>query len=361
MKIDDNNLFFLTLPPPGSEGSAHTQLATNIHGVPIGETDGRSVLAVTLGYSDKDTIGSALDDVKALAGQLNIAIADPKYASVDYLVVYLKQVDPKNPNLPPINSLLVLSKEMLKQGNIGGTQVIRGNFQTGQTQLGNAPPLKGSEDPNAGISRQNEATLSKFIQDGVEVSRQLNKEQIGEVQLQRTQGGNKFLGGLNYLAFLIAFMEMQRVLMRSKEVQGKIELASMEMIKELANHTGALIIEIAQENQKIHLATAIASGLSIGMTFGFGLAGADLTVTSTIMSQIEKTISSGVQAGTDIGIARREAMKEAIQAVRTIIQRQMEKAGEAFKANEDKISQNLQALDKMRESLHQSIAASLRK
>lgn len=365
MEINDKNLFFLTLPPPGSEGSQFNTLATNVHGVPIGETDGKTVLAVTLGYSDQDTIGSALDGVNELAAQLNIALADPKYASVDYVVVYMNQVDPKNPNLPPINNLLVLSKEMLKEGNIGGVHVNRRDGKPDdkpEITLGNAPVPTGDD------VRANGDKLSGFIRDGIEVSRELNKDLVANVVITRPSGGNLWLSGNSYVAFLVAFSEMQRVLMHNKEVQGKIEAAATTMIYEMAKNTATLIMQIAKENQKIHLATAIMSGVSLGITafaIGFTLGGRmdaqHLTTVSTVVSQLEKMVTSTYQAGADIPIARMEGQKEMIQAVRTILQRLMEKMGEAFRSDTEKIAQLLQLLDKLRDSLQQAIAASLRK
>lgn len=372
-----DNLFFLTLPPPGKEGDKFDKLATNVHGVPIGETDGKSVLAVTLGYSDKDTIGSSLDDVTALAGQLNIALANPKYASVDYVVVFFKQIDPKNPNLPPINSHVLLSKDMLKEGNIGGIQVLKKQIQENLSNkdLNTEANIEGDvnlEDnsegtnlgnvPTAGHNTQsNTDHLFAYNEAGINESRELNKRMAIDIEVVKPTGGNLWLSSNAYVAFLTAFADMQRILMQNKVVQGQVELASQGLIWEMAKETKQLILDIAEQNRQIHMTQAIMSGVSIALTALGARYGANMTVLSTTVGQIEKMVTSSVQAARDIPIAQLEGQKEMVQAARTIIQRLMEKQGEAFRADTDKIAQLLQLLDKLRDSLQQAIAASLRK
>jgi len=149
--------------------------------------------------------------------------------------------------------------------------------------------------------------------------------------------------------------------MHNKEVQGKLELASMKLSYEMAKDTAQTIRDIADKNRQIHLTQAVMAGVSLGLTAGSGLAGADMTVASTTIGHIDKMVSSSMQAAQDAPIADLEGRKEIIQAGRTVIQRLMEKQGEGFKADTDKIAQLMQTLDKIREGLHQSVAAMLRK
>lgn len=135
MNVNDHTPFlFLHLLPPGTEGDQYNKMATDVHGVPIGEVNAKTLLAQQLGYSDKDTIGSSLDEVNDLAGQLNAALTNPKYASGDSFIIYLREVDPQHPTLPPIQELFHLLKEMLKEGKIGGTQVTHTTVEENTTK-----------------------------------------------------------------------------------------------------------------------------------------------------------------------------------------------------------------------------------
>lgn len=355
---------FLNLQPPGSEGDPFSKLATNIHGVPIGEkTDPTKTLTTLLGYSDKDTIGSALDEILSLATQLSTAF-NKAQTSDDAVQAYFNTLDPTLPSLPPIRSLLLISERSLLEGKIGGVQV-------------NSPP-SDSNDPTNPSNPLYEKKANRPAKNSDlpptggpdEGPPQLESEYDDDIAPPSSGGGNPWLSGNVYVGFLIEFMEMQRMLMKNKVVEGKIELQSMNLITELAKSTADLIMDIAKTNRMIHITTAVMSAVAIGFTIG-GLAYGGLakapgafergTAISGMGSQLEKLTTAAMQSATDITIAIKEGRKEVLAAYRQIAQHQMEKASEAFKASEDAIVQLLQALDKIRDALQQAVAASLRK
>ena len=196
------------------------------------------------------------------------------------------------------------------------------------------------------------------------------------INLGKSEGGNPWLGGTVYLAFLEIFMELQRILMKNKVVQGNVELAGMNLTVTLAESTKDAILAIAHMNQALHIASAVMCAVSIAISIG-GLAmtslgakaganppkpgsGIDGTtpapkyvgfvemggVVGQMGPQVEKMSTAMGQVPPDVLIGQKEGLKEMLQAYRTLAQHQMDKGSEAFKASEDQITQLLQSLDK---------------
>lgn len=435
--INIQNLF-MGLAPPSSLNPDYDNLAVNIKGVPIGQEAGK-VIAQLLGFSDKDTIGPAMNAVIVMTNMLNAALRLTGKSIDQSIVDYNNTVDPATPGLPPIKSLLILLERNLQAGKLGNVQIDLQERKTKSAVISYPEVDNYPHNPfDHSILKdyeQQRKQISQDAQDNIDIGRQINIDDIpadkpipinkpqtnlniddpipinpghgilpglADDPISKTPGHgilpglqdpnspaliptNPWLSGGSYITFLMAFMELQRVLMKNKMVQGNIELASMELTYRLAKETATMIMEIAKENQMIHIVQAVGAGVSIGFAvagFGasaLGVAGKlpgtqGLSVEQTISFStavssafsavgggIDKFMGSTTQAATDMGIAQKEGAKETLQAVRTLIQRQMEKSGEAFKASEDLISQLLQTLDKMRDSLHQAVAGSLRK
>lgn len=368
MNIDPNkpDMLFFSLPPPGSESQEFTQLAVDANGVPIGDgVPGSQTVAVLLGYSGQDTIESAkLDEVLEYAKKLNIGIANPMWVSGQGLLIYFEKVNPAHPTLPPLSGLAALSQQLLTQGNIGGVTVGSADSQPDDTPLvtSQSPPPTGGPITSMATTGA-AAASSNYIGAGINDSRRVLGTQTDGISFQKSSGGNPWLAANAYVAFLTEFAQMQRVLMRNKEVQGRVEIASMHLIVDLAKTTAKLIMDIAKTNQAIHITTAVMSACSLVISYA-GFKNPDVMRGSTFSAmggQLEKMTTATAQSATDISIAEKEGRKEVLQAYRTIVQRQMDRSGEAFKASEEAISQLIQALDKIREGLNQAVAAALRK
>lgn len=390
MTINNNtpSFDFFTLTPPNSSGDPFSKLATDVNGVPIGDKpDTAKIISQFLGYSEKDTIGSALDEILDLVGQLNAATG----VSMSDVQNYLNTLDPTQPNLPPIRALLIISERALEAGKIGGLQfsvqqatnpdadaaLISGQVdavaekasdeaENKQTTAA-ANTVAGSEDEADAKTRA--ANASALIATDIEAARDNVNTPTTNISLNfNTTGGNKWLAGNVYVAFLVEFMELQRILMQNKVVQGQVELQGMNLTVELAKTTADMIMDIAKTNQMIHIVTAVmaavsivASAVALGMSAGGKLTFEQSTMVTTMSSQLEKMTTAALQAATDITIAEKEGRKEVLQAYRTIAQQQTEKSAEAFKASTDAIVSLLQVLDKIRDGLQQAVAASLRK
>lgn len=390
MTINNNtpSFDFFTLTPPNSSGDPFSKLATDVHGVPIGDKpDTAKIMSQFLGYSDKDTIGSALDEILDLVGQLNAATG----VSMSDVQNYLNTLDPTQPNLPPIRALLIISERALEAGKIGGLQfsvqqatnpdadaaVISGQADVVAEQASDeaesekttaaASTVTGSEDEVDAKTRA--ANASALIATDIEAARDNVNTPTTNIHLSfNATGGNKWLAGNVYVAFLVEFMELQKILMQNKVVQGQVELQGMNLTVELAKTTADMIMDVAKTNQMIHIVTAcmaavsiVASAVALGMSAGGKLTFEQSTMITTMSSQLEKMTTAALQAATDITIAEKEGRKEVLQAYRTIAQHQTDKSSEAFKASTDAIISLLQVLDKIRDGLQQAVAASLRK
>lgn len=412
--MPDVSMNFFNLEPPGAAGSNYTDLATDINGVPLGRASAVADLSKYFGYSDKDSVGSSLDEVLELAMQLNIALATP-LAFEEAMQNYLNTINPTLPNLPPIQAFLLIAEQSLQQGKIGGFQLSLVSDR--EIDQKNAEYFQDDKDfdEDKSTTKKEEGSKTSDSKDEIEslitgvdnvgygfgapndnsqnnynTQTAISNENIKAIEAGRTNtlsmdtetksvslgnvsGGNSWLAGNVYVLFLMEFMELQRILMKNKAVQGKVELASMNMIVELAKSTAEAIMETAKINQMIHIVTAVMAAVAIAMSIGGIAYGAIGTAKGSVYAldrgtmigqmgpSFEKFATSITQAATDIAIAELEGLKEMLQAYRQIAQKQMDKAGESFRASEEQITQAIQALDKIRDGLQQAIANALHK
>jgi len=436
---------YLNLSPPGSEKGMHGSILINGKPDPLLGGSGAATLVAHLGYSDKDTIGSALDEILEMAAQLNISIM-VNLKGDEAVIAYLGSFDPSLPTLQPLKAFLKIAEKALEKGIIGGNVLGTTSKEQGAASNDAAEVVKegiiyskdfkdqkdsvtsaregeqedingrgansdlekankdlpktsyqteametqygiGILDKNFNKHLETQDKISNVIKDGIEAGRTNAARELtsAEVTLGKAEGGNKWLQGNVYVTFLLVFMELQRILMQNKVVQGGVELAGMNLVVELAKTTADMIMDIAKMNQMIHIVTAVMSGVAIvfsvgGIALSSGLAqkGAfkaglvdspkakanslDMGgVVGGLGASFEKMATAATQAATDITIAEKEGYKEVLQAYRQLAQHQMDKAGESMRSSEDQIQQLLQGLDKIRDGLEQAIAASLRK
>lgn len=420
---------YLNLAPPGSEGDPYSNLAVNMQGVPIGQNaDPGQAVANLLGYSNKDTLGSALDEIIALARQLNSAfISNEQGTSQEALQHFLNNLDPTSPELPPFKAFIDLAERLLASGYIGGIQIQASN-DTNQAQLQNTQ--QGFDNYNESVNQQNQdpsnpnptqtnanqagsqtgnstqtpadnqsaatrRASNPYSQAGADEAQQIKDQKAlsdsiktsidqgvndvnsrtSTVSYAKTHGGNPWLAGNVYVAFLESFTEMQRMLMRNKEVEGNIQVQSMKLVVTLAQDTAQVIMDVAKENQMMHIASAVMAGVSIGVSVGgmaYGSAGNKLgsegfnlqkfdrgAAISGLGGAISQLGTSVSQAATDLQIAAGQGREEILRAYQQIAQSQMNKAGDEFKADTDTITQLFQALDQIRQNLQQAVQASL--
>lgn len=415
--MSEINLF--SLIPPGSIGEGYGNLVIGAGGQPLGNAATGQAVAQMLGFSDKDTIGSSLDEVIQMATTLNLSLVFSGSSIDKEINVYLNTADPSKPGLPPIKSLLILLERELQAGKLGNVQInkksdveaeINVKDETGQdtkkTQVdynytNDASAVSTSFGDNTVLANDEKIRqqMSDVSKNNIEIGREINLASAADATATVTAGqgtgGNPWLSGNVYVVFLMCFMELQRTLMKSKVVEGNIELSSMHLTYQLAKETADMIMKIAEMNRMLHIAQAAMAAVSLAVSVGsaaFGLSGMgfsplkgmkgtfgissktgyfqnptqagrmELSMTlSALGSGLDKMVTSAMQAALDVPIAEKEGAKEMLQAIRTLIQRQMEKAGEAFKNHEESIRDLLQTLDKIRDGLQQAVANALRK
>jgi hypothetical protein len=280
-----------------------------------------------------------------------------------------------------------------------------------QTTAGAAPgPANagGAPGPTSVAANASNEDQLNAMQNNIDVIRDANANaNVGAgktvVTVGKTSGGNEFLAGNAYIAFLISFMEMQRIMMKSKAVENNIETISMNLTWTLAQQTASAIMKIAYQNFAVHIASAVMAGVSLAITAAgalFALKGSGMMKSQKIgpdgkgmfhteegplkgkpimvhqqhagymrLSEILTGVGGSLsqmgqnlaQAATDLTTAQLEGAKELLQAIRQLIQMQLQKAGDAIKSQEDLITQELQTLSQMANSLEQAISNALRR
>jgi hypothetical protein len=210
-----------------------------------------------------------------------------------------------------------------------------------------------------------------------------------------TVGGNAWFAGTPYVAFLTYYQEMLRALMEMKEVDGKTQVTSMNMMVELAEDTAEAILDAAETRFWEHIAMAIVDGASACMTMvltfasvaamakqkpevevkptkgGAGVkAQKGMTVeevkqynlkwqristlfegASRASQSAEKSINNVIQGVMELKAAQYEAQKEMLQTFRQVQQTQADRSLELFRQNSELITQLIQQIDQMRSKI----------
>lgn len=376
----DPSAFMISLNPPDASGDPYSNNVTRPGGVPLGGggVNPNTVLNKILGYSQTDTMESAAPaDVKAFLAGFNIGIQlfQNSLSPEQQIQLQTDNLDPANPAASIIMKYVKLSDDALKAGNLAGTSVTTTELR--DTQATNN--VQGTE--NAAATEKTHATSPK---------------------------GNPWLAGNAYTQFVVSYFALVAILKDMKAIDSQLEIQGMQQVYDLAKQTAETIMAAAKERAMMHIMEAVIAGVSTAVTLGLtavsvaqtskmavekdgaldprdssgtktfetkadaqkynrDLAGGKLgtvTIQQGYLPALQtgsKTMDSIVQAIFELKAAYYDALKEILQAYRTIAQQQMDRASDSFKSESDLITQVIQQLDQMRQKLFEAIAASLRR
>lgn len=366
------------LPPPTGDGqNVYNAMIIGPDGRPLGAKEATQEIMQALGWDPNDTMtpamASEIEGLLSISSNYNVAINILAGQGLNENGIQLQFdiMDPSNPQVPIITVLYNISKDGM------GIDSIKVN----QDALRDAQNADGA----TGADGTEGAT-------GVKSS------------------GNAWLAGSAYVVFLICFMEMMEALKNAKIASGQKETFDMAMVFQYGKDLGKAIEDVANKQFMMHVAAACAAGIALAISVvsaaQIASAGAKMADSSFqepappkgaseaemkqynaakefhenssgytkayqsmqywqtmggIAQSMTQFVTNLTQALIDIPVAKLEALKELIQALKTIMQHMMEKASDQFKANTDMIAQLIQLLDSIRQKLQEAIKSLLSK
>lgn len=230
----------ITLPPPDGSGDQYTNLAIKAKtGKPVGDQ--------TLSTNLKTIFG---DDITSLAEaediaskfNINLQIGGSLQNAKAAMQEELDNLDPANPRVPILSKYIEICDQLITKGSVPGIELTLGLDADGNTVLQlDADNVNAAADPSAVV--------------GTNVS--------------RARVGNPWLKGNAYVAFIVNFLILAKLLMENMMVESKAELASMQMMFELGNLAAQQIRtagEKAAEMHRIAGYTAMVAAITIAAT-----------------------------------------------------------------------------------------------
>ncbi len=138
---------YLNLQPPGQERGGFANLNGAAGAGAPGGDQATATLAGHFGYSEVDTMGTHLDKVVEFAQQLNITFTLGSGSSDTVIQLYLNNLNPTLPTLPPIKFMMEISEKQLAKGDIAGAQIPKdAEAQNKENVKGKEQGIKGSGD-----------------------------------------------------------------------------------------------------------------------------------------------------------------------------------------------------------------------
>jgi hypothetical protein len=412
----NNASFGISLNPPGAEGDPFSNNVTYANGKPLGGGDSvnhDSLINNLLGYVD--TLESSEDtssDVKAALSGFNIGVLlmYNNMSPEQQLQMQIDSLDPSNPVAPILLKYVKIADDALKSGDLAGVSVHLSAKSTVATSE--------TDEPNQATESAKRAVAPSETDEPTQTTgtdKTPTTEGTADPQVV-VEKGNPWLVGNAYTQFVTSYAKILEVLKEMKEIDSKLELEGMAQIYELAQQSAQTIKDAAKERAMMHILQAVMAGISIAFTVGMtavsvyqttkfkveensvtdpttgvisgpttkDATGKEVGMTKAQAKDFNRNLTSGglgtmtiqayiqaVQAGAkamddiiqaifEVRAAEYDALKEILQAYRTIAQHQMDRAVDGFKSESDMITQLIQQLDQMRQKLMEAISASLR-
>lgn len=235
----------ITLPPPDGSGDQYTDLAVKATtGKPVGDDDANSQ---TLSTNLKTVFG---DDIESLAEaedvasqfNINLQIGGSITKAKAAMQQELDTLDPSNPRVPILTKYIDVCDQLLQDGNIPGVDITLGQDADGNVQIQlDADNVNATADASAVVGTH--------------------------VTAHRT--GNPWLRGNAYVAFIVNFLTLAKLMMENMMVESKAEIASLQMMYELGDLAAKQIRtagEKAAEMHRIAAYTAMVAAVTIAAT-----------------------------------------------------------------------------------------------
>lgn len=249
----------LSLPPPGTAGEPYSNIATRPGGAPVGSSATAGTFLQKLGVLEQDIL-EASEQLSSIANDLssiNIAANPTSGGTNDAVQQRHHSLDPANPTAPVLSALVHIADQALQTGNING--------------LGLTSSLT-TQNTSAAATTTAGTTGSQGT--GLVVP-------------------NPWFAANAYVEFLVNFMDMEKMLMENKMIEGNISLNAQSVIVSLAQDTGSAIMSAAEQQQTQYITQAITSGISMAVTFG------SLAMTMGTMSEMETPEEAPSAEGTN--------------------------------------------------------------
>ncbi|MBA3816317.1 MAG: hypothetical protein H0X29_07330 [Parachlamydiaceae bacterium] len=235
----DSTRLDMSLPPPGPGGddAQYANLVIKAKtNKPVGDDASPSPIDSHLKAIFRDDVDS-LAEAQELTSQLNInlQIGGALKNAKTVMQNELDNLDPTNPRVPILGKYIDICDKLLQGGSIPGV-----NFALGLNSDG-----------------------SSFIE--------LDADKVGatsapKTNLTGTVGGNPWLAGNSYVAFMVNFMTLAKLMMENMMVESKAEINGLEMMYQMGVLTKDQILAAGDKAAEMHRIAGITAAVSAATT-----------------------------------------------------------------------------------------------
>ena len=394
VSIDNSQPFDPTklgLPPPKSSGDQYANLVSRPGGPPLGEGDNTVKKGTAKATGEPSSIQDVLEEIKLAEANLPPELLGLNFGismkSIGIMAQnQLDTLDPTNPSVPILLKYIQIVQNFeLASGDLVGALGTQGAQKLAERQKiavgDNDAKVAGAANVQANAATANDPVGAANVQSSAVAA--------------TSSAANPWLSGNSYVAFQINYWLMLKALKEMKEVEGKTQVASLDMMVELAKDTAEAILDAAETRFWEHIAMAIVDAVSVGITIGFTVASVASTMKmkaevgdadgsgfksskaikvrnmklqaisqgfeglSRATQSAEKSADNIIQGVLELKAAQYDALKEILQTYRQMQQMQADRALESFKQNTEMIAQLIQQLDQMRSKIMEAQAKAL--
>lgn len=225
----------ISLPPPDGSGHPYSNLVVNaktgktVGSDPDNSANGLNSQLTAVFGDDVDSLAEA----QAIADKFNInlQLGGTLRSAKETMQDELDNLDPANPRVPILGKYIDICDKLLAGGSVPGVNFALGLNSDGSNFL-------SMDADNVGATAAPTTNLSGTV------------------------GGNPWLAGNAYVAFLVNFITLAKLMMENMMVEAKCEIASMQMIFEIGNLTAKQIEISGQKMAEMHRIAAITAAVS---------------------------------------------------------------------------------------------------
>lgn len=239
----------ISLPPPDSSGAAYTDLVTLKPLMPGDKPppvkDGVNILF----KDDVDSLQEVNDITDSMS--INLQLGGSVKTAEAQMQHELDTLDPSNPKVPILKKYIEICDILLKGGSIPGLEM--------------------------SITLNKDGTVAYTTLDADNVSDSTIKKAEAHIKASQVKT-NKWLVGNSYVAFVVEFMILMRMLMANKALEGRLETLCMTLMKEMAKSVAHMITDAGKKTRAMHMiagAVAVTQAASSGVSTlvsGIGMA-----------------------------------------------------------------------------------------
>lgn len=248
------------------------------------------------GFSSTDSLASANEETITtfLQATEKLCLSLQFNNVADIGVAVQKQLDeasPDNPDIPLIANLLQYAQGASVTDILDALSTFAASSTVDETAIDATAVTAESQGSLSFDATKSSSITALSASSGIESLAASATATTATTATSSTK--NSWFGASAYVAFLITFIDMARMLMQNKMAEGKLQIESANAMFSLAKDTAQAIMDKAAIEKQLYLAEAIVAGVGLAATVAssamlIGAAGMEASAKTEPLNTAEK-------------------------------------------------------------------------